>query len=115
MYGDPRSDLYAVDAVGYYRLTGLPVFEAASVAEVFALHLQAQPLRPSQRKDSRVPWGLEAVIMKCLSKKVSDYPASAGCWRGELRRHQRRRRRTPPTRVRIGRDEGGIAVMGESS
>ena len=46
--GDVRSDLYAVGAVGYYLLTGRPVFEAASIAEVLALHLQTQPQPPSR-------------------------------------------------------------------
>ena len=83
---DARSDLYAVGAVGYYLLTAHPVFEAASVAEVFALHLQAEPTPPSQRTAARLPADLEAVILRCLSKNVADRPADARSLERELLR-----------------------------
>ena len=46
---DPRSDLYALGAVGYFLLTGRPVFEAATVAEIIGHHLHTEPVAPSRR------------------------------------------------------------------
>jgi tRNA A-37 threonylcarbamoyl transferase component Bud32 len=84
--GDVRSDLYAVGAVGYYLLTGRPVFEAASIAEVLALHLQTAPEPPSQRAPAPVPADLEEIILRCLSKSVDGRPASARVVDEELKR-----------------------------
>ena len=46
-----RSDLYAVGAVGYYLLTGLPVFEAETIVEIFAHHLHTPPVPPQRPHD----------------------------------------------------------------
>ena len=43
---DGRSDLYALGAVGYYLLTGEPVFSATSIVEVSAHHLHSVPVPP---------------------------------------------------------------------
>ena len=83
--GDPRSDLYALGAVGYFLITGRPVFEAATVAEVIGHHLHTEPLPPSQRLDQPVPSDLEAVLMRCLRKAPDDRPATARELRQQLR------------------------------
>ena len=82
---DPRSDLYAVGAVGYLLLTGHPVFEAATAAEAFAHHLHTDPIPPSRRLDVPVPPDLERVLLRCLSKRLEDRPADARTLRRELR------------------------------
>lgn len=74
---DTRSDLYAVGAVGYYLLSGRPVFEAATIAEVLAMHLQTAPKPLSAHAAARVPADLEEVVMGCLSKSVEGRPSSA--------------------------------------
>lgn len=84
--GDPRSDLYALGAVGYFLLTGQPVFEGATVMEVFAHHLRTDPVPPSRRATHAVPADLEAVILRCLRKRPEDRPQSARLLRDELRR-----------------------------
>lgn len=81
---DTRSDLYAVGAVGYYLLTGHPVFEAATVAELFALHLQAEPVPPSRRTPLPIGADLDAAIRRCLNKNLADRPASARALEREL-------------------------------
>ncbi len=83
---DPRGDLYAVGAVGYFLLTGRPVFEGGSVAEIIGHHLHTTPVPPSQRGAWPVPADLEALILKCLEKRPDDRPRSARELRDELRR-----------------------------
>ena len=83
---DPRSDLYAVGAVGYFLLTGKPVFEGASVFEIIGHHLHTDPVPPSQRVAHAVPADLEAVILQCLRKSPAERPQHARALRDELRR-----------------------------
>ena len=40
---DARSDLYAVGAIGYFLLTGQPVFNATSLVELCQQHMTAMP------------------------------------------------------------------------
>ena len=69
---DGRSDLYALGAVGYFLLTGTPVFQAKSVVEVFAHHLHTPPDPPSLRNGNHVPDDLERVILRCLAKRPGE-------------------------------------------
>ncbi len=84
--GDPRSDLYALGAVGYFLLTGHVVFEAATVAEIIGHHLHTEPVPPSRRVTQRIPPDLDALILQCLRKRPEDRPASARALREALRR-----------------------------
>jgi serine/threonine-protein kinase len=83
---DPRSDLYAVGAVGYLLLTGHPVFDAATPAEAFAHHLSTQPIPPSRRTNRPIPPDLERLLLGCLSKSLADRPPDARTLQRELRR-----------------------------
>jgi serine/threonine-protein kinase len=74
---DARADLYALGAVGYFLLTGRPVFVGASLFEVAAQHLQQQPVPPSRMTDAPVPAALETLILECLAKDAAQRPASA--------------------------------------
>lgn len=84
--GDPRSDLYALGAVGYFLLAGHPVFEGGSVAEIIGHHLHTEPPPPSKRTAQPIPADLEAVILKCLRKSADDRPQNARALREELLR-----------------------------
>jgi serine/threonine protein kinase len=84
--GDPRSDLYAVGAVGYFLLTGKPVFEGSSVAEIIGHHLHTPPVPPSQRGTQPVPADVEGVILQCLRKRPEERPSDARALRDALRR-----------------------------
>ena len=74
---DARSDLYAVGAVGYFLLTGTPVFEGRSAVEVCTHHVQTPPETPTQRAGKSIGGDLEAVILSCLEKNPDSRPASA--------------------------------------
>lgn len=74
---DARSDLYAVGAVGYFLLTGLPVFEGRYVLEICQKHVSEQPLPPSQRANRAIAPELESLILDCLAKDPAQRPSSA--------------------------------------
>src|SRR5262249_26089957 len=74
---DARGDIYAIGAVGYYLLTGTPLFRGASLMEICLHHIKTQPEPPSKRLGRRVSTQLEAMILKCLAKKPQDRPQSA--------------------------------------
>jgi serine/threonine protein kinase len=70
------SDLYAVGALGYFLLTGQPLF-AGSVVEVAGHHLHTAPTPPSKRLGQPVPEALEKLILECLEKDPADRPRGA--------------------------------------
>ena len=74
---DGRADIYAVGCVGYYMLTGQPVFQAANVYHMIARHLNDTPVRPSEVAKQPVPRVLEDLILSCLRKSPEERPQSA--------------------------------------
>ena len=74
---DGRSDLYAVGAVGYFLLTGQPLFEGRTVMELCAHHLHTLPTPPSVRLGRRVDPDLESLLLACLAKSADARPSSA--------------------------------------
>ncbi len=74
---DARSDLYAVGAVGYFLLTGTPVFEATSIVELYQQHVSAVPDLPSHRLGKPVSSELEHAILSCLEKSRAKRPHTA--------------------------------------
>ncbi|EMI46116.1 serine/threonine protein kinase [Rhodopirellula sp. SWK7] len=81
---DARSDLYAVGAVGYFLLTGTPVFEGKSIVDICKQHLEETPQRPSERLGKPLDDRLEEFILCCLSKRPDDRPANAESCEEEL-------------------------------
>ena len=80
----PQSDLYAVAAVGYFLLTGTPVFMDRTMIAVCAAHLDEVPEMPSVRLGRPMPEDLEKLIMRGLMKRPEDRPASAQAFRQAL-------------------------------
>jgi hypothetical protein len=74
---DPRSDLYAVGAIGYFLLTSKCVFEDEDITELHKKQLAAVPVPPSQRTTNRISAELELVIMRCLERDPEQRPQSA--------------------------------------
>jgi hypothetical protein len=74
---DFRTDLYALGAVGYFLLTGTPVFDGRSVIEILNKHVSAAPEPPAQRLRKPVSAELESLLLTCLAKTPADRPTSA--------------------------------------
>jgi serine/threonine protein kinase len=74
---DPRSDLYAVGAVGYFLLTGRVVFEARDMNELLEFHLGKTPQPPSAVRGEQVPDELEDALLACLDKNRAKRPQTA--------------------------------------
>lgn len=81
---DGSADIYALGAVGYFMLTGVPPFEGQSVVEVCSQHLHQTPVAPSVKLGREVPAALEQIILSCLGKKPEDRPPSARALRDAL-------------------------------
>jgi len=80
----PQSDLYGVAAVGYFLLTGTPVFLERSLVGVCAAHLDETPEPPSRRLGRSVPEDLEQLLLRGLAKHPEDRPQSARAFREAL-------------------------------
>ncbi|MFW6085460.1 MAG: serine/threonine-protein kinase, partial [Gemmatimonadota bacterium] len=74
---DRRADIYALGCVGYWLLTGKPVFEGATPVAVLMGHVRDDPVPPSQRSELDVPAELDEVILECLAKRPEDRPDTA--------------------------------------
>ncbi len=74
---DACSDLYAVGAVGYFLVTGKPVFEATTVVELLQKHVTETPVPPSQRVNIQVSHELEDALLSCLEKSRARRPQTA--------------------------------------
>lgn len=74
---DARSDLYAVGAVGYFLLTGTPLFIGANILEILNQQVHTVPEPISQRAKQSVSAELEQLVMRCLAKSAADRPTSA--------------------------------------
>jgi serine/threonine-protein kinase len=74
---DSRADIYSLACVGYWLLTGHPVFEKDSAVEILIDHARTPPPRLSERTESPLPKGLEEILLACLEKAPDDRPQSA--------------------------------------
>jgi serine/threonine protein kinase len=75
---DPRSDIYAVGALGYFLLTGTYVFEGKTDEELYEQHLRVPPQPPSQRISAPVSAELEETLLRALEKEPNLRPQSVG-------------------------------------
>ncbi len=74
---DGRADLYALGCVGYFLVTGLPVFDRKTALETLHDHTSTPPVPPSARVSTPVPADLERVLLDCLAKDPADRPEGA--------------------------------------
>jgi serine/threonine protein kinase len=73
---DPRSDIYALGALGYFLLTAEYVFDGNSDYELYEKHLKARPVPPSQRTQLTVSPELEETLLRALEKEPNLRPQS---------------------------------------
>ena len=81
----PGADIYSLGAVGYFLLTGGPLFTASSSMEMCVHHVRTEPAALSARTSAAISEQLTGVIMSCLAKEIADRPASAGALRAQLK------------------------------
>lgn len=74
---DARADVYAIGAVGYFLLTGAPVFQGESAVEICLKHVQDAPALPSARSGRPVSPDLESLLLRCLAKAPAERWADA--------------------------------------
>ncbi|TWT37720.1 Serine/threonine-protein kinase PknB [Posidoniimonas corsicana] len=71
------SDLYAVGAVGYFLLTGRPVFESEDLVTLCRMHAVEQPADPSVRLGKPFAADVVHAILSCLEKDRARRPQTA--------------------------------------
>lgn len=74
---DARADIYAVCAVGYFMLTGRPLFDADSAIDICLKQISETPLRPAERMRQPLPVDLQDVLMSGLRKSRGERPQTA--------------------------------------
>jgi hypothetical protein len=101
----PAADVYALGAILYECLAGLPPFTGKSAYSTIAKVVSAEPASPSGIRGP-IPWDLETVCLKCLRKDPAQRYASAMELADDLSRFRRGepvRVRPLPVTARIGR------------
>jgi serine/threonine-protein kinase len=74
---DGRADIYATACVGYFLLTGRPVFTGDTPMAIVVHHAHTPPAAPSQSSELPIPPALDRLILDCLAKSPADRPQSA--------------------------------------
>jgi tetratricopeptide (TPR) repeat protein len=82
----PAADIYALGAILYDLLAGLPPFRAGNPIDTIRQVIERDPIQPRQLEPG-IPVDLETICMKCLQKLPSRRYGSAGDLAADLRRY----------------------------
>jgi serine/threonine protein kinase len=74
---DGRTDIYALGCVGYYLLSGKPVFQGQSAIQMIMHHIQKAPPTITELSEQKIPAQLADLLLRCLAKDPADRPADA--------------------------------------
>jgi serine/threonine-protein kinase len=75
---ESRTDIYALGVLMYEALTGELPISSPNRRELLDLHQRQVPTSLLKRKpELDIPEALDAIVMKCLKKKLNDRPANA--------------------------------------
>ena len=74
---DARSDIYSLSALGYFLLTGQPVFSASNLVELCQRHVDETPVPPSERVSRSISPELEHALLTGLEKTRTKRPQTA--------------------------------------
>jgi eukaryotic-like serine/threonine-protein kinase len=74
---DGRADIYALGALLYHCLTGVPPYRGASFVEIAEQHLRA-PVPSVQERCPEASDGVEAIVARALAKSPDDRFATVG-------------------------------------
>jgi serine/threonine-protein kinase len=84
---DWRADIYALGCVGYWLLTGKPVFDAGvSPIQQVMDHIQKSPELVSARTKAAIPAELDFILLQCLAKEPNERPQTMQDLAESLRR-----------------------------
>ncbi len=110
---DARSDVYAVGALIYKAITGVPPFWASSPVGVLTMHLTEDVIPPSEKAPG-IPPDADRIVLKAMAKDARDRFQSMEQLRAELLAYL----------AAVGQDEGlesgrlarvgGVAIPTES-
>ena len=74
---DGRVDLYSLACSAYWALTGQPVFQASTPAEMLLHHVRTPPVPPTEVSELPIPAEFETIVMMCLEKDPAKRSSSA--------------------------------------
>jgi eukaryotic-like serine/threonine-protein kinase len=80
---DPRFDVYALGALLYHVLAGVPPYDGASAREVLGL-LEAGPPAPIAERAPGLPVDLVAIVEKAMARRPADRYPDAGALARDL-------------------------------
>jgi hypothetical protein len=73
----PQSDIYSLGCVGYWLLSGQPVFPGGKPIDVLLRHVRDKPVPLRARAEVPIPEALDEAILGCLAKEPKRRPQSA--------------------------------------
>ena len=73
----PQSDIYSLGCVGYWLLTGQPVFRGDTPIEVLMRHVRNKPAPLRSLAEIPIPEALDEAILSCLAKDPKQRPQGA--------------------------------------